>query len=224
MFDIRKFGAYISKLRKQIDMTQSEIADCLKVSRQSVSMYENGDTFPDISVLIAMSEIFKVSIDDLIHAGEPTKAEAILLTSDINKSEIPKEIFQDNIASDIVNIAPLLKPSVLDKIAKGFGKHGIDISQLVSLAEYMNDDSFLALMENATFDTLDRTLLEKFLPFLNEQSKNTIFEKIIDGNLDYRYLEILLPYADYLVSRVEAAVVYGVLDVDSLRIIREYKP
>jgi transcriptional regulator with XRE-family HTH domain len=221
MFDIKKFGAYISKLRKQIDMTQSELADKLTVSRQSVSMYENGDTFPDISVLIDMSKIFKVTIEDMIYAGEPTKVEAILLTSDIKQSEIPQEIFNNNIALDIVNIAPLLKPSILDKIAQGFGKHGIDISQLVSLAEYMNDDSFLTLMENATFDTLDRNLLEKFLPFLNEQSKNTIFEKIIDGDLDYHYLEILLPYAEYLISRVEAAVVYGVLDVDALRILRE---
>ena len=221
MFDIKKFGAYISKRRKQIDMTQSELADKVNVSRQSVSMYENGDTFPDISILIAMSKIFDVTIEDMIYAGEPTKVEAILLTSDIKQSEIPNEIFNNNIASDVVNIAPLLKPSILDKIAQGFGKHGIDISQLVNLAEYMNDNSFLALMENATFDALDRTLLEKFLPFLNEQSKNTIFEKIIEGELDYHYLEILLPYAEYLISRVEAAVVYGALDVDALRILRE---
>jgi len=221
MFDIKKFGAYISKHRKQIDMTQSELADKVNVSRQSVSMYENGDTFPDISILIDMSKIFGVTIEDMIYAGEPTRVEAILLTSDIKQSEIPNDIFNNNIASDVVNIAPLLKPSVLDKIAQGFGKHGIDISQLVNLAEYMNDNSFLALMENATFDALDRTLLEKFLPFLNEQSKNTIFEKIIEGELDYHYLEILLPYAEYLISRVEAAVVYGALDVDALRILRE---
>ena len=221
MFDIKKFGAYISKLRKKSDMTQSELADKVNVSRQSVSMYENGDTFPDISVLIDMAKIFDVTIEDMIYAGEPTKVEAILLTSEIKQSEIPKEIFNNNIASDVVNIAPLLKPSVLDKIAQGFGKHGIDISQLVSLAEYMNDDSFVKLMENATFDTLDKKLLEKFLPFLNEQSKNTIFEKIIEGELDYHYLEILLPYAEYLISRVEAAVVYGVLPVDSLKILRE---
>ena len=39
MFDTRKFGAHISKLRKEADMTQSALADQLGVTRQSVSNY-----------------------------------------------------------------------------------------------------------------------------------------------------------------------------------------
>ncbi len=40
MFDTRKFGRYLSKLRKTADMTQSEFADKLNITRQAVSRYE----------------------------------------------------------------------------------------------------------------------------------------------------------------------------------------
>ena len=36
MFDIRKFGKYISALRKKADMTQTELADRINVTRQSI--------------------------------------------------------------------------------------------------------------------------------------------------------------------------------------------
>ncbi|WP_374992218.1 helix-turn-helix transcriptional regulator [Paenibacillus sp. LHD-38] len=46
--DIKKFGAYISKLRKEHDLTQSKLAESLNVTRQAVSKWEMGDSFPDI--------------------------------------------------------------------------------------------------------------------------------------------------------------------------------
>lgn len=223
MFDVRKFGAYISKLRKRADMTQSVLADKLNLTRQAVSRYENGDSFPDISILVIISEIFSVSIDDLINAGEPTRAESLILASDLNQTDIPLEIFKQNITDEIINIAPLLKPSVLDKVASGFGKRGIDMSKLVGLVEFMNDTSFLTMIENAEFDVFDKSVLEKFIPFFSESAKMMIFSKILDGELNYHYLEVLSPYFDYMDSQIEAAVVYGVLDHDALRIMREYR-
>lgn len=50
MFDTMKFGRALSTLRKQADMTQSEVADRLNMSRQAISKYERGESFPDISV------------------------------------------------------------------------------------------------------------------------------------------------------------------------------
>ena len=61
VFEIKKFGAFISRLRKERDYTQSELADLLNVTRQSVSKWELGDSFPDISLLTKLSEIFCVS-------------------------------------------------------------------------------------------------------------------------------------------------------------------
>lgn len=48
-------------------MTQSELAEALHVSRQSISKWEMGTTMPDMVNIIAISKIFLVSIDYLIH-------------------------------------------------------------------------------------------------------------------------------------------------------------
>ena len=66
MFDIKKFGGYLSSLRKKADMTQMELADRLNLTRQAVSRYEHGDSFPDVSILVTIAEIFHVSLDQLI--------------------------------------------------------------------------------------------------------------------------------------------------------------
>lgn len=221
MFDTKKFGAYISKLRKDLDITQSSLAEQLNLSRQSVSQYENGDCFPDVTILIKISEIFNVTLDDLIKSGEPTNVEAQLLKIASKKEDVPEEIFETNIAEDIVNIAPLLKPSILEKIAEGLKKHEIDITKLVELAKYISDEKIVALLENATFNTLDEELVEKLVPFLDDEAKYKIFEKVLEGELNYNFIKIILPYAnEYMISQVEAAVVFGVLDESVLEIIR----
>lgn len=48
----------IAELRKDKGITQSELADFLGVSFQSVSKWENGITMPDISLLPMVSECF----------------------------------------------------------------------------------------------------------------------------------------------------------------------
>ncbi|WMM23949.1 helix-turn-helix domain-containing protein [Tissierella sp. MB52-C2] len=56
----------IAELRKNKGVTQSELADFLGVSFQSVSKWENGITMPDILLLPKISEYFKVSVDEVL--------------------------------------------------------------------------------------------------------------------------------------------------------------
>ena len=71
MFSTQKFGGYLSRLRKERDMTQSELADRLNLTRQAVSKYETGDSFPDVSILVSIANIFHVTLDELIRSGNP---------------------------------------------------------------------------------------------------------------------------------------------------------
>jgi transcriptional regulator with XRE-family HTH domain len=217
MFNPKKFGAYISRLRKNADMTQSDLADKLNLTRQAISKYEVGDSFPDISILISIEETFGITLDELINSGEPTKGEALILGSIATGNN---KILEHSV-SDIVNLAPLLKPSILNKMAYGLSKQGIDISSIVTLAEYLSDDSVLNLLENATFDTISDELLEKLIPFLDEKSKGAIIEKIFDGELDWHMIKILIPYAEYMISQIEEAVVEGALPWAALDVMRE---
>lgn len=218
MFDTIKFGKALSMLRKQADMTQNEVADRLNLSRQAISKYERGESFPDISVLVSIAALFDVTLDALISCGEPTKGESSILQ---NVAAGNTEIVAENLA-DVVNLAPLLKPSVLTKLSMQFEKQGIDISDIVTLAEYLNDDSVVKLIETAAFDSINDALLAKFIPMLNRTSKEAIFQKILNGEMDWHFMGALLPYADYITPQVEAAVVAGALPWEALAILNEY--
>lgn len=181
MFDIKKFGAYTSKLRKKAEMTQSELAERLNMTRQAISKYECGDSFPNISILIEVADVFGITLDELISSGHPTDKETAIHESAVEGQDLCSELDKQCI-SDIVNIAPLLKPSLLDKMAKGLAKHGIDISSIVSLAEYINDDTVVKLLEIATYDIINENLLERLIPFLDGNSISVIFQKILEGD------------------------------------------
>ncbi|MDD4493334.1 MAG: helix-turn-helix transcriptional regulator [Eubacteriales bacterium] len=217
MFNTQIFGGYLSRLRKGADMTQSELADKLKLTRQSISSYERGDSFPDVSILVLIADIFGITLDELINSGEPTRGESLILG---NVAVGNDDLIAESI-SDIVNLAPLLKPSVLDKLSVGLSQKGIDISDIVELAEYLNEDSVVTMLENATFDTISDELLEKLMPLLDDRSKCTVFEKILDGEMDWHLIRSLLPYAEYMTSQIEAAVVEGALPKEALNVMRE---
>lgn len=59
-------GDKLSKLRKENNFTQEQLADILGVSRQAVSKWESDTAYPETDKLIQLSNIFSVSIDYLI--------------------------------------------------------------------------------------------------------------------------------------------------------------
>ena len=52
-----KFCDKLQKIRKENNITQEGLADRLNVSRQAVSKWENGETYPDTEKLIQISKI-----------------------------------------------------------------------------------------------------------------------------------------------------------------------
>lgn len=66
MFDIQYFAQMLQKARKEQGLTQSELADKLLVSSQSVSYWECGKGMPDISHLCMVADILDTSLDKLL--------------------------------------------------------------------------------------------------------------------------------------------------------------
>jgi transcriptional regulator with XRE-family HTH domain len=224
--NIRKFGAYVSKLRKQSDLTQSQLAEMLNVTRQAVSKWEMGDSFPDISLLPQLAEIFRITIDQLITYEEPFRAENKIMLEIANGTpeKVAGMLQGKELAADSLDkVAPMIKASTLDIISKGLGKHGIDIGHILEMATYMNEASQTDLMNLASFEQLDESLLEKFIPFLNRESKEIIFGKIIDGELGSSLLAIMVPYMEMpnLGNLIDAAVIEGQLDASILKVLHK---
>ena len=67
--DAAKTGGYLAMLRKTKGLTQQEAAEQLGVSNKTVSKWESGGGFPDITVLPALAELYGVTADDIL-AGE----------------------------------------------------------------------------------------------------------------------------------------------------------
>ena len=59
-------GKNITRLRKMLNMTQSELAEKLNYSDKSVSKWEQGNGIPDVRILLQIAELFNVSLDDLV--------------------------------------------------------------------------------------------------------------------------------------------------------------
>lgn len=70
-----KTGTIILKARKAHNMTQKDLADKLFVSDKAVSKWERGLCFPDISVLIPLTEILEISLYDLLKGENMNKNE-----------------------------------------------------------------------------------------------------------------------------------------------------
>lgn len=63
-------GARIAALRRDVGMSQAELAERLKISPSAVGMYEQGRREPSADTLVALADIFQVSTDYLL-TGRP---------------------------------------------------------------------------------------------------------------------------------------------------------
>lgn len=81
------FGMKLQLLRKEKGMSQEVLAEKLNVSRQAVSKWETGESQPDISNIVLLSEIFHVSTDYLL------------------KDEYEEEVKKDNHLTSIMIVA-----------------------------------------------------------------------------------------------------------------------
>ena len=65
-----KIGDQLKKARLDKNMTQEEVAEKIFVSRQSISNWENNKTYPDIGNVIALSDLYGISLDELLKGSD----------------------------------------------------------------------------------------------------------------------------------------------------------
>lgn len=138
------FGQRLSRIRKEKGFTQNEIADKVGVTSQAVSKWENDLASPDIDILLKLSEIFDISVDELL--GKETKK--TVLNDKPSKKDIDKMIFKIIVTSadgDKVNVnLPLaLVKALMNKdsgkinivSSKNDALQNVDFREILSLVE-----------------------------------------------------------------------------------------
>lgn len=71
------FGENIKRLRKEKELTQETLADFLGVSFQTISKWERGENYPDITTLPTIASFFNVTIDDLLGVNKSLEKQKI---------------------------------------------------------------------------------------------------------------------------------------------------
>ena len=81
------FASNLQKLRKKENMSQEALAEKLDVTRQSVSKWESGATYPEMDKLIAICKIFNIDMDTLVN-GDASNSELKDKETTINTKDI----------------------------------------------------------------------------------------------------------------------------------------
>src|SRR5690606_17654620 len=81
------FSERLKTEREKRNWSQTELAEKIHVSRQSVSKWETGKNYPSIEVLIALSDLFGITIDEMLRSDKELKDKIIL---DSKKLAYPK--------------------------------------------------------------------------------------------------------------------------------------
>ncbi|MBT2647135.1 helix-turn-helix domain-containing protein [Bacillus sp. ISL-34] len=71
------FSERLKKEREKRNWSQNDLAEKIHVSRQSVSKWETGKNYPSIEVLINLSDLFQITVDELLRSDEELKEKII---------------------------------------------------------------------------------------------------------------------------------------------------
>ena len=64
--DLQNVGSFLSELRRERNMTQEQLGQRLGVTNKTVSRWENGNYLPPVEMLQQLSEIYGISINELL--------------------------------------------------------------------------------------------------------------------------------------------------------------
>jgi len=103
-----EIGKQIKKYRSELSLSQEEFADKIFVTRQTVSNWENDKSYPDINSLVLMSNVFGVSLDNLIK-GDVDEMNEKIKTEDIESLNKENNWLTAAFIWDFFMLVPMLK-------------------------------------------------------------------------------------------------------------------
>lgn len=183
-----KIGKFIAELRKEKKLTQSDLAEQLRVSTNAVSKWERGLSLMDISLLKPLSEILGVSVSELLNGKKIEIADDNIINDTITasaniyvkreKKKIIKRILLLITTLIILLFAGL---SIISEFNYGkipFGsKAYMDFPNLNSVHMKINADKCMNLIMNKDIENLDKFVASNRAYLLLEDSKTIADEQ-----------------------------------------------
>ena len=96
VMDQIKIGEFLKELRKEHNLSQEQLAEKFNVSSRSISRWENGNTMPDISVMIELADFYDIDIRELLRGERKSEQmdedlkETLVMVADYTEAEKAK--------------------------------------------------------------------------------------------------------------------------------------
>lgn len=181
--DLSKNGRLLYALRKSKGMTQKQVADKLNICAKTVSKWETGHGFPDVSAVSALAEILGVSSDTILSGS------LIKNTEDVGNMKRTKFYVCPHCGAVMqgtgeCNVVCCGKQLMSLKAAQADEEHAIKVSEVendyfITFNHEMTKEHFISFIAYVTFD---RALILKLYP---EQESSARFPKMYGGRLYY---------------------------------------
>ncbi len=123
MIDQVKIGGFLRTLRKEKGKTQEEIAELFGVSSRSVSRWENGNTMPDLGMLVELADFYGVDIREIIDGERRSEIvtqeikETLLKVADYAEKEKKQTVNRKSVLTAILSGAIVLLVAALVGLA-----------------------------------------------------------------------------------------------------------
>lgn len=75
-------GEYISRKRKEKNMTQAQLAEALNVSNKTISKWENGNSMPDYGVVLELCKTLDISLKELLDGKDREASDTNMYTDE----------------------------------------------------------------------------------------------------------------------------------------------
>ena len=114
MIDQMKIGKFLKELRKEKELTQEQLAEKFGVSSRSVSRWENGNTMPELGILVELAEYYEVDIKEIIDGERKSESmnkeekETLRKVADYTEAEKRLVVRRKCIVTFVVTLACVL--------------------------------------------------------------------------------------------------------------------
>ncbi|WP_253200393.1 helix-turn-helix domain-containing protein [Clostridium sp. CF012] len=130
-----KTGEKIAKARKDINLTQDQLAELLEVTRQTISKWESDLTFPETSKISKLADALKVSCDYLLRDDQSVTAEVSMKSS-------------NGYVVDWTKLYPILSEYQITVDCKQYHRIFTEmIKEMMTTYNYSLDDTILVLKD-----------------------------------------------------------------------------
>ena len=193
--DPKKTGMIILEARKRLKMTQKDLADKLYVSDKAVSKWERGLCFPDISVLIPLTEILNISLYDLLRGEKVNKKEVeetLKNTINYSNSEINrKKKKYITISSIIIFIIVLI--SIMSVVFMSDNEIGAIVDRdTIHTINYYSE--YKTTLDNTNGEKLELIIMK--LPLRWKERQFEVSGDTIKINYNVSYKDVVKAYDD----------------------------